>query len=130
MNLQDIIYIIKIKKQNKKYKGETTKRIREEKRERKKKPKQREKTPENKQRKNRNRRGQHWLASTPSSTSSPANQVLKGHITLGNACFLNGTNDHALDILARIPLWKDGLDYRHGTGHGIGSYLNVHEGPC
>jgi len=35
---------------------------------------------------------------------------------------------HSLDILARIPLWKDGLDYRHGTGHGIGSYLNVHEG--
>jgi hypothetical protein len=34
----------------------------------------------------------------------------------------------ALDILARVPLWKDGLDYRHGTGHGIGSYLNVHEG--
>lgn len=37
---------------------------------------------------------------------------------------------HALDILARVPLWKDGLDYRHGTGHGIGSYLNVHEGKC
>ncbi|CAL5324768.1 unnamed protein product [Camellia sinensis] len=63
--------------------------------------------------------------------------VLKGHIALGNACFPNGTNEdkdhwmerHALDILARIPLWKDGLDYRHGTGHGIGSYLNVHEGP-
>ncbi|VAH91077.1 unnamed protein product [Triticum turgidum subsp. durum] len=36
---------------------------------------------------------------------------------------------HALDILARTPLWKSGLDYRHGTGHGIGSYLNVHEGP-
>lgn len=35
---------------------------------------------------------------------------------------------HALDILARVPLWKDGLDYRHGTGHGVGSYLNVHEG--
>lgn len=35
---------------------------------------------------------------------------------------------HALDILARVPLWKYGLDYRHGTGHGIGSYLNVHEG--
>lgn len=35
---------------------------------------------------------------------------------------------HSLDILARVPLWKDGLDYRHGTGHGIGSYLNVHEG--
>ncbi|KAI9378822.1 hypothetical protein POPTR_018G145584v4 [Populus trichocarpa] len=34
-----------------------------------------------------------------------------------------------LTFFARIPLWKDGLDYRHGTGHGIGSYLNVHEGP-
>lgn len=55
--------------------------------------------------------------------------VLKGHIALGNARFPNGTNGHALDILARIPLWKDGLDYRHGTGHGIGSFLNVHEGP-
>lgn len=40
-------------------------------------------------------------------------------------CFFTG---HALDILARVPLWKYGLDYRHGTGHGIGSYLNVHEG--
>ncbi|CAN1224964.1 Aminopeptidase P1 [Linum perenne] len=55
--------------------------------------------------------------------------VLKGHIALGNARFPNGTNGHALDILARIPLWKSGLDYRHGTGHGIGSYLFVHEGP-
>jgi Xaa-Pro aminopeptidase len=35
----------------------------------------------------------------------------------------------ALDILARAPLWKEGLDYRHGTGHGVGSFLNVHEGP-
>ncbi|KAE8703805.1 putative Minor allergen Alt a [Hibiscus syriacus] len=55
--------------------------------------------------------------------------VLKGHIALGNARFPNGTNGYALDILARIPLWGYGLDYRHGTGHGIGSYLNVHEGP-
>ncbi|KMS95197.1 hypothetical protein BVRB_011370 [Beta vulgaris subsp. vulgaris] len=55
--------------------------------------------------------------------------VLKGHIALGNARFPKGTNGHALDILARVPLWKYGLDYRHGTGHGIGSYLNVHEGP-
>ncbi|WCJ30965.1 aminopeptidase P1 [Euphorbia peplus] len=55
--------------------------------------------------------------------------VLKGHIALGNARFPNGTSGHALDILARVPLWKYGLDYRHGTGHGIGSYLNVHEGP-
>ncbi|KAL3723865.1 hypothetical protein ACJRO7_035955 [Eucalyptus globulus] len=55
--------------------------------------------------------------------------VLKGHIALGNARFPKGTTGYALDILARLPLWKDGLDYRHGTGHGIGSYLNVHEGP-
>ncbi|XP_073159087.1 aminopeptidase P1 [Henckelia pumila] len=55
--------------------------------------------------------------------------VLKGHIGLGNAIFPNGTTGHVLDILARLPLWKDGLDYRHGTGHGIGSFLNVHEGP-
>lgn len=55
--------------------------------------------------------------------------VLKGHIALGDACFPNGTNGNTLDILARTPLWKYGLDYRHGTGHGIGSFLNVHEGP-
>ena len=55
--------------------------------------------------------------------------VFKGHIALDTAVFPNGTTGHALDILARVPLWKDGLDYRHGTGHGIGSYLNVHEGP-
>ncbi|KAL2241367.1 probable Xaa-Pro aminopeptidase P [Sesamum indicum] len=55
--------------------------------------------------------------------------VLKGHIGLGNARFPNGTTGHILDVLARLPLWKYGLDYRHGTGHGIGSYLNVHEGP-
>lgn len=35
---------------------------------------------------------------------------------------------HSLDVLARVPLWSYGLDYRHGTGHGIGAYLNVHEG--
>lgn len=55
--------------------------------------------------------------------------VLKGHISLGIARFPNGTTGYALDVLARTPLWKYGLDYRHGTGHGIGSYLNVHEGP-
>uniref|UniRef100_A0A0D9XSR1 Xaa-Pro aminopeptidase n=1 Tax=Leersia perrieri TaxID=77586 RepID=A0A0D9XSR1_9ORYZ len=55
--------------------------------------------------------------------------VLKGHIALDTAVFPNGTTGHALDILARTPLWRSGLDYRHGTGHGIGSYLNVHEGP-
>ncbi|GER42592.1 Xaa-pro aminopeptidase [Striga asiatica] len=55
--------------------------------------------------------------------------VLKGHIGLGNARFPTGTTGHILDVLARLPLWKNGLDYRHGTGHGIGSFLNVHEGP-
>nr|XP_015616990.1 aminopeptidase P1 isoform X2 [Oryza sativa Japonica Group] len=55
--------------------------------------------------------------------------VLKGHIALDTAVFPNGTTGHALDILARTPLWKSGLDYRHGTGHGVGSYLTVHEGP-
>nr|GEW79032.1 probable Xaa-Pro aminopeptidase P [Tanacetum cinerariifolium] len=55
--------------------------------------------------------------------------VLKGHFALGNARFPNGTTGHSLDVLARVPLWSYGLDYRHGTGHGIGAYLNVHEGP-
>eukprot|EP00268_Persea_americana_P057456 TRINITY_DN68889_c0_g1_i1.p1 TRINITY_DN68889_c0_g1~~TRINITY_DN68889_c0_g1_i1.p1 ORF type:complete len:630 (-),score=124.69 TRINITY_DN68889_c0_g1_i1:338-2227(-) len=55
--------------------------------------------------------------------------VLKGHIALDTAKFPNGTTGLSLDVLARLPLWKDGLDYRHGTGHGIGSFLNVHEGP-
>ncbi|CAN6381430.1 unnamed protein product [Urochloa humidicola] len=55
--------------------------------------------------------------------------VLKGHIALDIAVFPNGTTGHSLDILSRAPRWREGLDYRHGTGHGIGSYLNVHEGP-
>ncbi|XP_010531181.1 PREDICTED: probable Xaa-Pro aminopeptidase P [Tarenaya hassleriana] len=55
--------------------------------------------------------------------------VLKGHVGLGNARFPKGTNGYTLDILARVNLWDCGLDYRHGTGHGVGSYLFVHEGP-
>ncbi|KAJ2895921.1 hypothetical protein MKZ38_006039 [Zalerion maritima] len=55
--------------------------------------------------------------------------VLKGNISLDMAIFPKGTTGFALDILARQFLWNDGLDYRHGTGHGVGSYLNVHEGP-
>ncbi|GAA0151268.1 protease [Lithospermum erythrorhizon] len=55
--------------------------------------------------------------------------VLKGHIALGNAHFPSGTTGNNLDPIARLPLWKYGLDYRHGTGHGIGIYLCVHEGP-
>ncbi len=55
--------------------------------------------------------------------------VLKGHIALGNARFPVGTTGSSLDILARAALWSHGLDYDHGTGHGVGSYLGVHEGP-
>lgn len=55
--------------------------------------------------------------------------VLKGHIALDQAIFPRGTTGFSLDCLARQFLWQEGLDYRHGTGHGVGSYLNVHEGP-
>ena len=55
--------------------------------------------------------------------------VLKGQIALTRAVFPEGTVGSRLDTLARFPLWSAGLDYNHGTGHGVGSYLNVHEGP-
>ena len=55
--------------------------------------------------------------------------VLKGHIALAEACFPPGTTGSQLDILARHSLWRQGLDYDHGTGHGVGSFLSVHEGP-
>ena len=55
--------------------------------------------------------------------------VLKGHIMLARARFPKGTSGSQLDSLARYALWQEGLDYDHGTGHGVGSYLNVHEGP-
>lgn len=55
--------------------------------------------------------------------------VLKGVIALDTAVFPKGTSGFAIDAFARQFLWKEGLDYRHGTGHGVGSYLNVHEGP-
>jgi Xaa-Pro aminopeptidase len=55
--------------------------------------------------------------------------VLKGHIALGSARFPAGTSGGQLDALARAPLWAHGVDYDHGTGHGVGSYLSVHEGP-
>jgi Xaa-Pro aminopeptidase len=56
-------------------------------------------------------------------------RVLKGHIRLALARFPEGTTGGALDILARHSLWEAGLDYEHGTGHGVGHYLSVHEGP-
>jgi Xaa-Pro aminopeptidase len=56
-------------------------------------------------------------------------RVLKGHIALALATFPEGTRGAQLDSLARAPLWSAGLDYAHGTGHGVGSFLAVHEGP-
>jgi Xaa-Pro aminopeptidase len=56
-------------------------------------------------------------------------RVLKGHIQLALARFPEGTTGAQLDAFARRPLWDAGLDYGHGTGHGVGSYLSVHEGP-
>jgi Xaa-Pro aminopeptidase len=55
--------------------------------------------------------------------------VLKGHIALASAVFPEGTRGYQLDAFARLPLWREGLSYGHGTGHGIGFFLNVHEGP-
>jgi Xaa-Pro aminopeptidase len=56
-------------------------------------------------------------------------RVLKGHIALSRVRFPKGTTGHQLDALARMSLWEAGLDYDHGTGHGVGAYLGVHEGP-
>ena len=56
-------------------------------------------------------------------------RVLKGHIAIATAVFPDGTTGGHLDAFARRPLWEAGLDFGHGTGHGVGSYLSVHEGP-
>ncbi|WP_333822675.1 aminopeptidase P family protein [Pinisolibacter sp.] len=67
---------------------------------------------------------------TPSAAMKRAfTLVLKGHIAISTARFPVGTPGSALDTLARIALWKAGLDYDHGTGHGVGSHMSVHEGP-
>jgi Xaa-Pro aminopeptidase len=55
--------------------------------------------------------------------------VLKGMIAISRACFPRGTRGMDIDVLARQAMWQRGLDYAHGTGHGVGSYLSVHEGP-
>jgi Xaa-Pro aminopeptidase len=55
--------------------------------------------------------------------------VLKGMIALSRAVFPEGTTGGHLDVLARAAMWKEGIDYGHGTGHGVGFFLNVHEGP-
>jgi len=57
-------------------------------------------------------------------------RVLKGHIAIATAVFPAGTSGAQLDPLARLALWQAGLDFDHGTGHGVGSYLSVHEGPA
>ncbi|WP_308515618.1 aminopeptidase P family protein [Sphingomonas flavescens] len=56
-------------------------------------------------------------------------RVLQGHIAIATAVFPKGTRGSQLDSFARRPLWEAGLDYAHGTGHGVGSFLSVHEGP-
>ncbi|HEV2595200.1 MAG TPA: aminopeptidase P family protein [Sphingomicrobium sp.] len=56
-------------------------------------------------------------------------RVLRGHIAIATAVFPKGTRGSQLDSFARRPLWEAGLDYAHGTGHGVGSFLSVHEGP-
>jgi Xaa-Pro aminopeptidase len=57
-------------------------------------------------------------------------RVLKGHVAIATAIFPENTSGAQLDTLARLPLWEAGLDFDHGTGHGVGSYLSVHEGPA
>ncbi|KAK9469521.1 peptidase M24, structural domain-containing protein [Lipomyces arxii] len=70
----------------------------------------------------------HYGTPTPEEIKSYT-LVLKGHIAVATAVFPKGSSGFILDILARQYLWREGLDYRHGTGHGVGSFLNVHEGP-
>jgi Xaa-Pro aminopeptidase len=76
-----------------------------------------------------------WVG-TPDGAASPSaemrdrfTRVLKGHIQLDRAVFPQGTSGGQLDVLARQYLWEAGVDYAHGTGHGVGSFLGVHEGP-
>jgi Xaa-Pro aminopeptidase len=56
--------------------------------------------------------------------------VLKGMIGISTLAFPKGTHGANIDVLARAALWKAGLDFDHGTGHGVGAYLSVHEGPA
>ena len=69
------------------------------------------------------------IGDVPNKIKQAFTLVLKGHIALGCAIFPIGTSGHQLDALARQYLWEYGLDYDHGTGHGVGHFLNVHEGP-
>ena len=72
-----------------------------------------------------------WIGpgAPPAEVKDRFTRVLKGHIALARAVFPKGTAGSQLDVLARQFLWSAGLDYAHGTGHGVGSFLSVHEGP-
>ncbi len=76
-----------------------------------------------------------WIGNTDGTAQPTAEhrdrftRVLKGHIALATARFPDGTSGGQLDAFARQHLWQAGVDYAHGTGHGVGSYLGVHEGP-
>ncbi|KAJ8508751.1 hypothetical protein ONZ45_g8992 [Pleurotus djamor] len=71
-----------------------------------------------------------WHFGTPTTEEKRAfTRVLQGHIAIDNGIFPTGTTGYVIDSWARRALWQDGLDYRHGTGHGVGHFLNVHEGP-
>ncbi len=69
------------------------------------------------------------IGKVPDEVKDRYTRVLKGHIALASARFPKGTKGHQLDALARMPLWQAGLDYDHGTGHGVGVCLSVHEHP-
>ena len=69
------------------------------------------------------------LGATRADQRRDSTLVLKGMIALSRACFPQGASGPQLDALARAPLWAECLDYGHGTGHGVGYFLNVHEGP-
>ncbi|MEX5727026.1 Xaa-Pro aminopeptidase [Rhodovulum iodosum] len=69
------------------------------------------------------------IGSAPDAARAPFTRVLKGMIAISRARFPKGLAGRDLDALARYPLWLAGQDYDHGTGHGVGSYLSVHEGP-
>lgn len=69
------------------------------------------------------------LGAPPAAVRDAFTRVLRGHIALSTCVFPEGTPGLAIDALARVPLWAAGLNYRHGTGHGVGAALCVHEGP-
>lgn len=70
-----------------------------------------------------------WYSNPPPEFIFHNTLVLKGHINLAETRFPDGIKGDNIDMMARKPLWDNGLDFGHGTGHGVGYYLNIHEGP-